>query len=161
MYVRAAVEGSSPLTRGAPAGRLPAYQSAGLIPAHAGSTPRPTGEIVRSWAHPRSRGEHQPVHLYIELCEGSSPLTRGALGLYGAAPDGEGLIPAHAGSTSSSAAPTPTKAAHPRSRGEHSINRTRISCRSGSSPLTRGALHPAWPEALREGLIPAHAGSTC
>ena len=50
--------------------------------------------------------------------------------------------------------------AHPRSRGEHLLERARSREKPGSSPLTRGALrgHETHPRSSR--LIPAHAGST-
>ena len=71
-----------------------------------------------------------------------------------------GLIPAHAGKTSSAAISTVIPTAHPRSRGEN-LPLKRRACRSaGSSPLTRGKQGHA--PCLRDisGLIPAHAGKT-
>ena len=50
--------GSSPLTRGKLRRRLPRSSSRGLIPAHAGKTSRHDLSKVRTWAHPRSRGEN-------------------------------------------------------------------------------------------------------
>ena len=91
-----------------------------------------------------------------------------------------GLIPAHAGSTTCHASAQSSLRAHPRSRGEHRVRKlprlrqgahprsrgehasavTARTSRSGSSPLTRGALlHPSWIHPA-ERLIPAHAGST-
>ena len=71
-----------------------------------------------------------------------------------------GLIPAHAGSTTSELETYTSRRAHPRSRGEHRVTVNGKQSPSGSSPLTRGAL----PLVLRDwgliGLIPAHAGST-
>ena len=91
---------------------------------------------------------------------GSSPLTRGA-------PVGEliprryvGLIPAHAGSTATSAMRINRWTAHPRSRGEHDSGTSVRGERAGSSPLTRGALVHASATGYAVGLIPAHAGST-
>ena len=93
------VSGSSPLTRGAPSSPQIAFQSHGLIPAHAGSTAYVTHTVAEGRAHPRSRGEHLVTTIRVRQPAGSSPLTRGAhrgsaIGI------GElGLIPAHAGST--------------------------------------------------------------
>ncbi len=50
--------------------------------------------------------------------------------------------------------------AHPRSRGEHSIDFVRRGSNFGSSPLTRGARSGIWQKPRRRWLIPAHAGST-
>ena len=70
-------------------------------------------------AHPRSRGEHREAAKKLSPSEGSSPLTRGALGFEVVGCTARGLIPAHAGSTSSAAIPAGAGRAHPRSRGEH------------------------------------------
>ena len=51
--------GSSPLTRGKLRGWYLPGCARGLIPAHAGKTPRLTVMILTTWAHPRSRGENQ------------------------------------------------------------------------------------------------------
>ena len=152
--------GSSPLTRGAHSSGSSIRRSNGLIPAHAGSTDcRSRRGRIRT-AHPRSRGEHAVEWLNHAVVAGSSPLTRGALGLYGAAPDGEGLIPAHAGSTACAAVVIGLCPAHPRSRGEHTWRSTMPPNYEGSSPLTRGALKESHATSLFVRLIPAHAGST-
>ena len=91
-------------------------------------------------AHPRSRGEN--AHLREILTHASW------------------LIPAHAGKTRASSAPTPAHRAHPRSRGENLQHRPSRCLARGSSPLTRGkraGVLLGWP-ACR--LIPAHAGKT-
>ena len=113
--------GSSPLTRGARRTVAVAALVEGLIPAHAGSTwhnpqgkkhkaahPRSRGEhslrarmSVARGAHPRSRGEHLTFSFCAALIRGSSPLTRGAPGGGLVVRGGLGLIPAHAGSTTS------------------------------------------------------------
>ena len=131
--------GSSPLTRGARRGRRPAQRRVRLIPAHAGSTTPSVQGDCHSPAHPRSRGEHhrEPTRRRRRL--GSSPLTRGARRM-GVQPRGRGrLIPAHAGSTRGSRLSRGTRAAHPRSRGEHRSVSSPTQKGQGSSPLTRGA----------------------
>ena len=111
--------GSSPLTRGAPQACSACLPNTGLIPAHAGSTWSITAFMLVGRAHPRSRGEHPPaVGIGIGI-HGSSPLTRGALVRLASITDPSRLIPAHAGSTRWTAAPSSAPAAHPRSRGEH------------------------------------------
>ena len=91
--------GSSPLTRGKPRpGRIPGPPPR-LIPAHAGKT-TPGPRYARPWrAHPRSRGENARRSAANDVYGGSSPLTRGKLGLGREASAGHGLIPAHAGKT--------------------------------------------------------------
>ena len=74
------------------------------------------------------------------MVPGSSPLTRGKLGVGVGVDHVGGLIPAHAGKTAHGSEPSPPSA--------------------GSSPLTRGKRRsvPASPQPPR--LIPAHAGKT-
>ena len=72
--------------------------------------------------------------------QGSSPLTRGKRERRTGQRYPPGLIPAHAGKTSTTA-PSPSKrTAHPRSRGENVVD--------------------AVAGTVCEGLIPAHAGKT-
>ena len=139
-WARSSIWGSSPLTRGAPchAGRL--ALSGGLIPAYAGSTCHPLGAQPPCTAHPRLRGEHACRACRAGGALGSSPLTRGARPLRTAGAASSGLIPAYAGSTSSSGSQSPCGTAHPRLRGEHDRGRRQAPQDSGSSPLTRGAL---------------------
>ena len=75
-------------------------------------------------------------------------------------PPRRGLIPAHAGSTTTRCSWVACWRAHPRSRGEHQGLGAQEGNPPGSSPLTRGA-HPSAQDVLKfHGLIPAHAGST-
>ena len=154
------IRGSSPLTRGKPGAGAEALTLAGLIPAHAGKTYR-SGIAQRcSWAHPRSRGENQAVTDRSERPDGSSPLTRGkhvpAVGL----PQMPGLIPAHAGKTSSYKVPGFRAGAHPRSRGENDEWVAPFERADGSSPLTRGKRAICVHIHHETRLIPAHAGKT-
>ena len=152
--------GSSPLTRGALNRGLTATNTAGLIPAHAGSTRCLSHIIERDGAHPRSRGEHQGCNFNSELSEGSSPLTRGALSCPWVRLLRLGLIPAHAGSTHRVRWVANAGRAHPRSRGEHWSWKNMGKDAQGSSPLTRGARRRNRRVDRWHGLIPAHAGST-
>ena len=137
--------GSSPLTRGAPSSFTSSDNSAGIIPAHAGSTASTPPTLAPTPDHPRSRGEHIVVEGHASVPPGSSPLTRGAPGPERHRVGSVGIIPAHAGST---CAPRPTSRRsqdHPRSRGEHQLRSQPMVRTRGSSPLTRGALprpHP-------------------
>ena len=152
--------GSSPLTRGKPATYQVTAKLGGLIPAHAGKTTAPPAWGGRGPAHPRSRGENSTGSWRWSRSQGSSPLTRGKLGVGHCAIDCHGLIPAHAGKTSSTGSPGGPRWAHPRSRGENVGIVRFVGWGGGSSPLTRGK--PPVQERSRHagGLIPAHAGKT-
>ena len=152
--------GSSPLTRGKPrAGRATATCT-GLIPAHAGKTYFISASPRRAWAHPRSRGENAAGQARRQPGKGSSPLTRGKRRDAEVRGHVEGLIPAHAGKTSRTRAPTTFTTAHPRSRGENTTVAILNDPERGSSPLTRGKLCCQCCQLSRSGLIPAHAGKT-
>ena len=172
--------GSSPLTRGKLGTPTVGVVKIGLIPAHAGKTWRRGAGRPTRRAHPRSRGENHCI-LIVGLCiAGSSPLTRGKLRARVLQGHEGGLIPAHAGKTSSISPTSWPPWAHPRSRGENGCvrarrRRSRAHPRSrgenggdgregrhvlGSSPLTRGKPVHATPPCRDLRLIPAHAGKT-
>ena len=92
--------GDHPRIRGEhPPCPCPSERSWRIIPAYAGSTSRPRLSAPDCQDHPRIRGEHRE-HAVGEECRfGSSPHTRGALGLGSAGRIAEGIIPAYAGST--------------------------------------------------------------
>ena len=118
------VMGSSPLTRGKP----PLYSTVTarrrLIPAHAGKTTVADSRAVRTWAHPRSRGENFWESSHWRSAGGSSPLTRGKLRRDERGGIVSRLIPAHAGKTSRRSCPSRRRGAHPRSRGENTLSPT-------------------------------------
>ena len=153
-------DGSSPLTRGKPLARCCARFRVGLIPAHAGKTIEFNTSPGSGGAHPRSRGENLQTWGGKISRKGSSPLTRGKLHLGREASAGHGLIPAHAGKTSSGKFPFRVCGAHPRSRGENHFEYARPETVKGSSPLTRGKLYGGEDRAAGVRLIPAHAGKT-
>ena len=152
--------GSSPLTRGKPAGAAPADRRWGLIPAHAGKTLLFYDFFPRILAHPRSRGENWEGCHASPRASGSSPLTRGKRSASHHGVSVYGLIPAHAGKTHSPTAYLPIFKAHPRSRGENNIMTVISGALTGSSPLTRGKPSADQPHYVGKGLIPAHAGKT-
>ena len=152
--------GSSPLTRGKhkhTQGHRPGY---GLIPAHAGKTVVGCCQVVRVWAHPRSRGENIAVTVERGRDAGSSPLTRGKPSTARKRSSSVGLIPAHAGKTISMPVTGDRLRAHPRSRGENATARRSRRRHHGSSPLTRGKQNTPQKSTHRARLIPAHAGKT-
>ena len=130
--------GSSPLTRGKRFSARSSSDASGLIPAHAGKTPRRGGDRRCIGAHPRSRGENRACVHRAQPTQGSSPLTRGKpkrLAPWLGCPR---LIPAHAGKTRSMRRRRSWLRAHPRSRGENLQPRDCLTVHMGSSPLTRG-----------------------
>ena len=131
-------EGSSPLTRGKPIGRMIVGARQGLIPAHAGKTMCDTCAYYLLRAHPRSRGENVETVNDCPTVSGSSPLTRGKLLQAEGHALVAGLIPAHAGKTARARARIASGGAHPRSRGENSVWVYAREFEGGSSPLTRG-----------------------
>ena len=94
------------------------------------------------------------------LSGGSSPHTRGAhpVGFVGGR--GLGIIPAYAGSTTSSFMMEDRAWDHPRIRGEHMPMARHMRVGHGSSPHTRGALEKLPSAMARFRIIPAYAGST-
>ena len=153
-------EGSSPHTRGALHSRARRVQEHGIIPAYAGSTPRPGAGQSPAADHPRIRGEHERVSDVSGARAGSSPHTRGALSERGDIGVGRGIIPAYAGSTSEAPCTSPAPGDHPRIRGEHLPQTSCIADKQGSSPHTRGARRRRGARHRRPGIIPAYAGST-
>ena len=152
--------GSSPLTRGKRRVIRRCSSCRRLIPAHAGKTSTPKSVPRLARAHPRSRGENKDGPGSVWSDRGSSPLTRGKLMTHVVMRESSGLIPAHAGKTRSDVARTRRRAAHPRSRGENTVNPAQPASTYGSSPLTRGKLLADRGPFRRRRLIPAHAGKT-
>ena len=99
--------GSSPRMRGTLFWFRLTIIGTGIIPAHAGNTAWPTLDLISVRDHPRACGEHdQSAKLLISI-EGSSPRMRGTHDLCRRPDSGEGIIPAHAGNTSSSCSYSP------------------------------------------------------
>ena len=152
--------GSSPLARGTRnVNRLQAVE-ARLIPARAGNTTGKFHPGGKGTAHPRSRGEHGETGGIEIFAFGSSPLARGTLGFTRNKRHKLRLIPARAGNTSSNALAAFFMPAHPRSRGEHSMNAAVSGSCIGSSPLARGTQSACRRLQAEVWLIPARAGNT-
>ena len=152
--------GSSPLTRGKHGGGRGLSRLVGLIPAHAGKTRTDRTAIPTGWAHPRSRGENASADAPEPPTRGSSPLRRGKRNRRRHGQGGHGLIPAHAGKTSTPSRTCANLAAHPRSRGENMMCAIVGFPVPGSSPLTRGKHRRPLRCRPAIRLIPAHAGKT-
>ena len=152
--------GSSPLTRGKLRRSHVRPRAPRLIPAHAGKTRGCASLPGLSRAHPRSRGENAVEGLLGQVGMGSSPLTRGKPERSTRQTPSHGLIPAHAGKTTTSMRSPKTSRAHPRSRGENDLLQRVAPVTQGSSPLTRGKRLRTLLRQYRDRLIPAHAGKT-
>ena len=152
--------GSSPHTRGAPAVAGGQGEHRGIIPAYAGSTPRPGRHALPAGDHPRIRGEHTFAAKHPATSAGSSPHTRGAPAMGWIRTNSNRIIPAYAGSTETSVESEAGRGDHPRIRGEHSRATIRPQTVQGSSPHTRGAPMMCCGIGITTRIIPAYAGST-
>ena len=155
-----ALDGSSPLARGALFLDHQEPPSCRLIPARAGSITTATPPPAQALAHPRSRGEHVLCLADEPGGGGSSPLARGTPLRRRSNSTGYRLIPARAGNTTPSNGTPPPGAAHPRSRGEHKATMLVAAAHTGSSPLARGTRGRDPRRQMRNRLIPARAGNT-
>ena len=96
----------------------------------------------------------------LRLVIGSSPLARGTRAAARADSRGVRLIPARAGNTAWLRMRTVSTSAHPRSRGEHSVQHVPYLESCGSSPLARGTPGRRVRDKVQRRLIPARAGNT-
>ena len=133
-------EGSSPRMRGALGVVRTSAVLPGIIPAYAGSTVTIIGSLERYRDHPRVCGEHCVYSSLLITTMGSSPRMRGALTSSTSNRRSQGIIPAHAGSTSVEKFQRQGGKDHPRVCGEH-MRISEVGARlRGSSPRMRGAL---------------------
>ena len=131
-----------------------------IIPADAGSTPRPTKPRWAGRDHPRGCGEHTSRISLDRHHAGSSPRMRGALDFSGGGHLSTEIIPADAGSTAPRSGWQISETDHPRGCGEHFIAFLLPIAKRGSSPRMRGAhVYRILVSAVRR-IIPADAGST-
>ena len=152
--------GSSPHTRGAHAHQQRPVVARRIIPAYAGCTLARSARRSPRRDHPRIRGVHFSISPGDTNESGSSPHTRGALGVRDVVGDSDRIIPAYAGCTENGAAVCSGWTDHPRIRGVHSLTYPVEPPVKGSSPHTRGALVKARDGAAEAGIIPAYAGCT-
>ena len=153
-------DGSSPHTRGLPPRPRGSRFPAGIIPAHAGFTWSIWPATLGIGDHPRTRGVYAEFHRPGSRRLGSSPHTRGLLGLEGVPGVAVGIIPAHAGFTRAVYGARSREADHPRTRGVYLIPGARTTTGAGSSPHTRGLPRGHNTRKRPGGIIPAHAGFT-
>ena len=93
------VLGSSPLARGLQVRLQGPVEACRIIPARAGFTPSPHGEMTPRPDHPRSRGVYEGFVVLTVVDVGSSPLARGLHALIGLRENVRRIIPARAGFT--------------------------------------------------------------
>ncbi len=111
-------------------------------------------------AHPRLRGDHLQKLSNGGHGGGSSPPARGPPRRSFCCVQGEGLIPACAGTTLRTPSRGLREGAHPRLRGDHAVWPADTPTIGGSSPPARGPLRSVRLAAFPSGLIPACAGTT-
>ena len=130
--------GSSPRMRGKRKSHASTGPPGGLIPAHAGKTHSPLTTSYMLTAHPRACGENYRPDAEIVPMLGSSPRMRGKLSARCRDRANVGLIPAHAGKTSSRRVEHRGEWAHPRACGENRLPLIQALAPHGSSPRMRG-----------------------
>ena len=94
--------GSSPRIRGSPMFTLHYYLTKWIIPAYAGLTLSFLQALFQRKDHPRACGAHETVFTSSARSAGSSPRMRGSRWFFRYVAGMLGIIPAHAGLTSSS-----------------------------------------------------------
>ena len=152
--------GSSPRVRGKRCGCKFARPRAWLIPACAGKTGHPSGQIGDAEAHPRVCGENHTRTRFTGDVKGSSPRVRGKQVQGARELRRQRLIPACAGKTSTRFQQRHPMQAHPRVCGENPFGYSHARITRGSSPRVRGK--PFYQDFDKNGLglIPACAGKT-
>ena len=146
--------------RGTRLGDLIGIDAGGIIPAHAGNTHEPELPARRERDHPRACGEHNGFSISLLYARGSSPRMRGTHVRSDAFRGGHGIIPAHAGNTSSASDWDRRHWDHPRACGEHRDSDLFLTHVPGSSPRMRGTRNLRFRRFSWRGIIPAHAGNT-
>ena len=146
-------QGSSPRMRGSPIAGARSCCAPGIIPAHAGLTSCCPIFIGKHGAHHKGAGG-------IAKVQGSSPRMRGSRSIKRGDDEMLGIIPAHAGLTSSALMIFAIAGDHPRACGAHQTLDLKLTDSQGSSPRMRGSPWVVRPGRAADGIIPAHAGLT-
>ena len=146
--------------RGSPMRITSRMKKYGIIPAHAGLTLSVwiVNRAVRD--HPRACGAHGESFALNTSMRGSSPRMRGSLILPVDCVGRSGIVPAHAGLTSSTMCRRIWCRDHPRACGAHLQAHEVHENDTGSSPRMRGSQPCLLGFAGPAGIIPAHAGLT-
>ena len=136
------------------------HAAAGIIPAGAGLTYRPSCYYARNRDHPRGCGAHSTRARQSVLRQGSSPRVRGSHSIRVARALPSGIIPAGAGLTEQHDHEPQEPGDHPRGCGAHDKALRLVRGRKGSSPRVRGSQRRKGNNQLWKGIIPAGAGLT-
>ena len=151
--------GSSPRSRGTVINRLAGFCCLRFIPAFAGNGLFAFLGSGPCTVHPRVRGERAINIIFDGPPSGSSPRSRGTVGLATATGRADRFIPAFAGNGNAGTWIFVRHSVHPRVRGE------RITCvpsaprLAGSSPRSRGTVASGKRYCSRLRFIPAFAGN--
>ena len=132
----------------------------GIIPAHAGLTCSHLTHGPSCRDHPRACGAHNTDTITNRPLQGSSPRMRGSHELVGPDAVTRGIIPAHAGLTTSATSFLCPIRDHPRACGAHHSTFSLCFNDMGSSPRMRGSRQLRAGGLVCDGIIPAHAGLT-
>ena len=130
-----------------------------LIPAHAGNRSFTATRSGWPTVHPRARGEQIGQTKQSWLSIGSSPRTRGTVGIQRGRSLVKRFIPAHAGNSRPCTRRASGSAVHPRARGEQQSSLPFFWRGCGSSPRTRGTGRHEPDSGRARRFIPAHAGN--
>ena len=163
MFGTATILGSPPRARGRRAGCRSSVGLVGLTPACAGTSHHagPGGAAIG--AHPRVRGDVAAATVCQRGHEGSPPRARGRHAGRHMTPNGLGLTPACAGTSSAWVAVVPPSRAHPRVRGDVQLVERLRGDRLGLTPACAGTsttrtARQTWPGAhprVRGDVMPA------
>ena len=151
--------GSSPHMRGTLATACVSRSAFRFIPAHAGNIGTSASPSCVKPVHPRTCGEHEERKARTAFRDGSSPHMRGTFIRQILEFIGPRFIPAHAGNIRADRAEIRVAAVHPRTCGEHIIQRVFKVINHGSSPHMRGTYRRPGNQGRRRRFIPAHAGN--
>ena len=136
--VPSSAPGSSPRGRGGLGRGALGHCVAGLIPARAGRSRKPSRLHGPSWAHPRAGGAVERFLVDLRERRGSSPRGRGGRPLVPVRQQPAGLIPARAGRSHARRDPHGEQGAHPRAGGAVKPGTAAKAPTWGSSPRGRG-----------------------
>ena len=132
----------------------------GIIPAHAGLTTVRTLPTRTPRDHPRACGAHNNNMWYEKAVRGSSPRMRGSQLREQCDAVALGIIPAHAGLTTTMKFLWVLTRDHPRACGAHQKQAITHIAPMGSSPRMRGSPWQMIQTIISKRIIPAYAGLT-
>ena len=115
----------------------------GITPACAGKSGRPTSQRLRSWNHPRVRGEEEAMERGMLIPKESPPRARGRVTVWSMVTQDEGITPACAGKSLRLPRLAGLVGNHPRVRGEELYLALRLEWQIGITPACAGKSQPS------------------